>query len=322
MASQRFFRFFTTERGKKFMMYTSTIAGLSAFCIKYLPHTLLAEKHKEIVASYQNGIERKVSETLEKRLVTALNSLKITDSERDFFVPFIVSGFDLYSIGSTKFRDGCLVGIPVNYSYTASDEIPRTEITVRGYDQVDWSSNAGKLLQEGLVLSEPEQIFGICREILELKSHKVLFNALYPVGSILLYYSITSTVNTRNHLFKGPLSLRLVMYSIVGLFSLGIYCFVKDFTQVALDKYVDETLANLGANFLVAGLGFYDKILKKNMAIKNLTNTSELTAMGNINSYFRTKTIPLTDRKMYFQKRLKEFIAEEEKKKEIADETK
>jgi hypothetical protein len=53
MASQRFFRFFTTERGKKFMMYASTTAGLSAFCIKYIPHTLLAEKHKEIVASYQ-----------------------------------------------------------------------------------------------------------------------------------------------------------------------------------------------------------------------------------------------------------------------------
>ena len=270
----------------------------------------------------RNGIERKVSETLEKRLVTALNSLKITDSERDFFVPFIVSGFDLYSIGSTKFRDGCIVGIPVNYTYTASDEIPRTEITVRGYDQVDWSSNAGKLLQEGLVLSEPEQIFGMCREILELKSHKVLFNSLCPVGSILLYYSITSTINTRNQLFRGPLSLRLVMYSIVGLFSIGMYFFVKDFTQVALDKYVDETLANLGVNFLVAGLGFYDKILKKNMAIKSLTDTSELTAMGNINSYFRTKTIPLTDRKMYFQKRLKEFIAEEEKKKETVDETK
>jgi len=232
----------------------------------------------------------------------------------------MVSGFDLYSIGSTKFRDGSLVGIPVNYTYTASDEIPRTEITVRGYDQVDWSSTAGKLLQEGLILSEPEQIFGMCREILELKSHKVLFNSLYPVGSILLYYSITSTVNTKNQLFKRPLSLRLVMYSIVGLFSIGMYFFVKDFTQVALDKYVDQTLADLGHNFLVSGLGFYDKILKKNMAIKHLTNTSELTAMGNANSYFRTKTIPLTDRKIYFQKRIKEFIAEQEKKKEISDE--
>lgn len=232
----------------------------------------------------------------------------------------MVSGFDLYSIGSTKFRDGCLVGIPVNYTYTASDEIPRTEITVRGYDQVDWSSTAGKLLQEGLVLSEPEQIFGMCREILELRSHKVLFNSIFPVGSILLYYSITSTINTRNQLFRGPLSLRLVMYSIVGLFSIGMYFFVKDFTQVALDKYVDETLANLGHNFLIAGLGFYDKILKKNMAIKHLTDTSELTAMGNLNSYFRTKTIPLTDRKIYFQKRLKEFIVEEEKKTENSDE--
>lgn len=247
----------------------------------------------------------------------ALNSLKVSDSERDFFQPFMVTGFDMYSIGSTKFRDGALVGIPVNYTYTASDEIPRTEITVRGYDQVNWSSEAGQLLQEGLVLSEPEQIFGMCREILELKSHKVLLNSLLPVGATLMYYSITSNLNQTNQLFKRPLSLRVMMYSLVGFFTLGMYYLIKDFIQVGLDNYVDETLANLGHNFLVAGFGFYDKILKKNRAIQLLTNSNDYTALGNVNSYFRTKTVPLTDRRAYFQKRMKEYLEEEQKKKEL-----
>lgn len=249
----------------------------------------------------------------------ALNSVKVTDSERDFFVPFMVAGFDLYSIGSTKFRDGALVGIPVNYTYTASDEIPRTEITVKGHEQVNWGSEAGKLLQEGLIVSEPEQIFGMCREILELKSHKVLLNSLYPVGATLLYYSISSSINSKNQLFKRPMSLRVMMYSLVGFFTLGVYYFIKDFTQVALDNYVDETLADLGHNFLVAGVGFYDKLLKKNMAIQQLTNNNQFTALGNVNSYFRTKTVPLTDRKAYFQKRLKKFLEEKEKKEEFSE---
>lgn len=229
----------------------------------------------------------------------------------------MVAGFDLYSIGSTKFRDGALVGIPVNYTYTASDEIPRTEITVKGYEQVNWSSEAGQLLQDGLILTEPEQIFGMCREIIDLKSHKVLFNSMYPVAATLMYYSITSHLNSKNQLFQRPMSLRVMMYSLVGLFSAGIYFFVKDFTQVALDNHVDETLADLGKNFLIAGVGFYDKILKKNMAIQQLTNSNDFTALGNNNSYFRTKTVPLTDRKAYFQKRLKKFLEEEQKKEEI-----
>lgn len=244
----------------------------------------------------------------------ALNSLKIADAERNFFTPFMVSGFDLYSFGSTKLLNGGYVGIPINFSYTAADEIPRTEVTVRGNEQVKWSSEAGQLLQESLILTEPEQIFGMCKEILELQTNKVLFNSVYASGAIFFYYVFTHSTNVKQDLFKRPLSLRFVLYSLSGLFTLGIYFLLKDFTQVYIDQNIDEKLADLGINFLVAGSGFYDKILKKNMAIQRLTASSNYTALGNQNNYIRVTSVPLSERRFYFQDRLKKYIKEEQAK--------
>lgn len=232
--------------------------------------------------------------------------------ERDFFNPYMATGFDLYSIGSSKFRGGALIGIPVNYTYTSADEIPKGEITVRGYDQVQWNSQGGKLLQEGLVLTEPEQIFGICKEILELKSYSVMLNSFYPPGAIFFYYCLTSTLNSRLKLFKGPLSLRAILYILVGSFTYGLYCLIKDATQVHIDGNTDETLAGLGNNFINAGYGFYSKMLKRNMAIRELTGSNDFTALGNVNSYFRTESIPLTMRKAYFEKLYKQNLKESE----------
>lgn len=82
------------------------------------------------------------------------------------------------------------------------------------------------------------------------------------------------------------------------------------------DGGTDEELASYGPGFLEAGLGFYDKQLKKNMAIRELTgDNSEYTALGNENFILRNKRLPLTIRKVYF-----ETLLEEHNKKGLKDE--
>lgn len=243
--------------------------------------------------------------------------VKLTDAERNVFEPFIVSGFDLFSIGSTKFRNGAYVGVPINYAYTAADEIPRTEITVKGYDQVDWSSKGGELLQEALILTENEQVFGIAREMMELRTHDVTINSLLASGAIVSYYSFTNGINQKNQLYGRPLSVRIVLYTLAGLFIGGSYCLMKDMSRVYTERETDAALSNLDKEYVEAGVGFYDKILKKNMAIRHLTGSNQFTALGNINDYLRTVTTPLTQRKAFFEKKLKELSKEAETRNEI-----
>jgi hypothetical protein len=272
------------------------------------------------VASYENSIERKVSDSLLRKFEIAKQIAQLTEVEAAHVQPFMVTGFDLYSMGAFNLRFGALVGIPINYTYTAPDEIPKADITVRGHDQVAWNSEAGQLLQQGLILGDDEQIFGMTRELLELKTQKVNLNTLYASGGILFYYIITHNLNRKLQLFNRPLSLRLVLYNLAGIFSYGFYCFFKDATQVYLDGQIDEYLGTMHKSVVKAGIGYYDKILKKNMAIRQLTGDDLFTALGNKNDYFRTMSLPFTIRRTFFQTVLKEREEKESKERETANE--
>lgn len=191
----------------------------------------MLKNHREFVASYREGAEKPVPKALLERFEIAQELLKMSDFERTFMKSFMVSGFDLYHIGSLKYRFGALVGIPVNFTYTSPSEIDKSDIIVRG-KSVDWNSKGGKLLEEALVLTEDEQIFGLTREILQLQNQKILLNSLFPCVTILGYYAATSFLNSKMHLFYRPLSLRAMMYFLVGLFAYGIYSFATDYLQV------------------------------------------------------------------------------------------
>lgn len=103
-----FFKYFASAKGRRFSFYASVSASLSAFAINFFPHTFLISKHRQIVSVYQEGQERPVTKSLKKRCDLVIDILKVPDFERKFIKPFMVSGFDLYHIGSTKFRYGGL----------------------------------------------------------------------------------------------------------------------------------------------------------------------------------------------------------------------
>lgn len=227
-----FLDYLASAKGRRFSFYAVTTATFGAFAVNFVPNTFLVKKHREIVSSYWEGKERQVSETLQKRFQTAQEYLKITDFEKRFIEPFMVAGFETYSAGSLKYRFGALVGIPINYTYTDKDEIDKTNIIIRG-KPVDWNSKGGKLFEESLVLTEDEQIFGITREMMQLRYNNVLLNSLYPTITLSMMYAMTTTLNSKMRLFYKPRSLRVMLYSIVGFFGFGVYSFLTDYTQVS-----------------------------------------------------------------------------------------
>lgn len=110
MASQnRLFAYFASAKGRRFTFYASVSAALGAFSLHFVPQSFLLWKHREFVASYHEGSELQVPTNIKKRFEMAQDYLGIGDWEKKFFIPFMVTGFDTYHIGSTKFRFGALV---------------------------------------------------------------------------------------------------------------------------------------------------------------------------------------------------------------------
>lgn len=265
MSSSRFFNFFASDRGRNFALGTTVAAAMGSALINFIPHTFFVDKHRDLTSSYKyfsfllnlmvnliiflflcsNGVLRQTPETIRKKYDLALELLKVSDFDRNFLKPYMVFGFDTYSIGSTKFKYGALTGIPTNYMYTSPNDIERGEITIRG-QKVNWSSEGGKNLEHALVLTDDEQVFGIAREIIQLQTQKVLLNSIFPCASIVGVYTMAHALNTKLLLLQRPFSVRGFLYVIVGLFGYGVYCLMADLTQVRYDSTTDEILANLG----------------------------------------------------------------------------
>uniref|UniRef100_W8BHV1 Transmembrane protein 177 n=2 Tax=Ceratitis capitata TaxID=7213 RepID=W8BHV1_CERCA len=298
--------FFQTPLGRNVTVVATGATTLGLFVVNFMPHTMFLKRYKEFVQSYQNGIPRLVSDKVKERLDKAFEILKLEEHERKIIRPFSVYGFDLFQAGSTKYRFGAALGIPVNFDFDEAKEIRRQDIRFRDKG-IDWNSEAGKILQEALVLTEDEQIFGLCKSILQLQTHRVLLNSIFPSVSFLTVYTVGHYLNMRMNLLARPFSLRLVMYSILGLFGVGTWSFLKDFNQVNYDTEIDKKLSSLGPQFVEAGAGYYDKLLKKNMALRELIGDDTYTARGNVNYFIRQKSLPLTVHKTYFEEKLKEL---------------
>lgn len=73
------------------------------------------------------------------------------------------------------------------------------------------------------------------------------------------------------------------------------------------DTCADKELCDVGPEFMEAGVRFYDKLLRKNIAIRNLTNDNSFTVKGNEQFLWRQKSLPLTIRKSYFELRLEDL---------------
>jgi hypothetical protein len=231
--SSRFFTYMRSPAGRYAALVASAGLAVGGSCVLFLPHSFMNYKYKEIVTHYQQGFERPLSQPVQDRFETALNHLNLPEFERKFVKAFSVTGLDTCHIGSLRLRFGANVGIPANFSYTNPNDIEKSELISRG-NPIDWSSHAGKLLEESLVMKEDEQVFAIAREILYMKENNIILQSLYPAIGIFTYYSMTHNLNTKLKLLERPFPLRLGIYWICAFFAFGIYAFATDYHQVRL----------------------------------------------------------------------------------------
>ena len=150
-------------------------------------------------------MEVKLPEKVARRFTTALNILKLDEHERQNVRAFTVVGLDLFHAGTTKSKFGGLVGIPHNFTYDNPDHIERAEIMLKA-ESIKWGSNEGQMLENALVLTEDEQVFGIAREILMTNTYQPALNTVYPAVCTFFVYSVGKMFNARMGLLQRPFS--------------------------------------------------------------------------------------------------------------------
>lgn len=181
--------------------------------------------------------------------------------------------------------------------------------------KVDVQSEIGKKLADACILPEKVQEFAICREILMTTNNKVLFESCYPFMCTFFVYNVCQYFNKRLNLYVASPLLRGSFYMIVGLFGLGSYFLMKDLTEIYYETEVDKTLCDLGPEYIESGVIFYDKILQRNQALRELMGKEgekKYSKMGNINYSLRQPHIALTHRKQFFVEKLKQNVNPEE----------
>lgn len=103
------------------------------------------------------------------------------------------------------------------------------------------------------------------------------------------------------------------MYFILSGFGYGLWALFRDGTQHFYEREADEILSNVGPNMVRAGMGFYEKLLAKNISIRGLSGDhSVYTSKGNLTFLFRKQHVPLTERKEFFEKRQKDLESAED----------
>ncbi|KAG7306252.1 hypothetical protein JYU34_008852 [Plutella xylostella] len=315
MTTKRPISWFLTDQGRAFSFAFVTGAGIAATTARFAPHTFFIEKYKDFVHNYHNGKPVDLPLELKNRYNKCLEILKVPEHQKKLYSPFSVFGYDLFSAGSWYTRNGAIVGIPVHFTYKTLNDIKEQDIKVN-QKKVDWESEAGMKLADSILLPEKVQEFAICREILSTQNIKLYLQSTYPFVCMFFGYNVAQKANKRLNLYSLPASARCVMYSLVASFSMGLYFLLHDYTEVYYETVVDKKLCEVNPEFVECGVTFYDKMLKRNQALRELMGKegeSKYTKFGNENFGVRQPRIALVHRKQFFQNQLEQKEGEDGK---------
>lgn len=243
---------------------------------------------------------------IKEQFSTVITDLKLPRDILPYIRPFVVNGFDLFHAGSTYIKSGSVIGIPINFTYESVDDIDTSTLLV-GNRKIKWDRTEGKELLESLVISDNAKKFAIAQEIYRCQTLEPLLNSFYPIFNVSLAYILGKKINQFTNGFSRPLTYRIVVYLLVGLFSFGNWAFLKDFTTIHYDTESIEKISELGPDYVEGGQEFYANILRRNKALRHLLGNEGVklySATGNEQFFLREKRLPIASRKLLLDKRV------------------
>ncbi|XP_057653852.1 transmembrane protein 177 [Diorhabda carinulata] len=290
--------FMNSEGGRKVSYFLAGTISVGAMCSYFVPHTLLLNEYRKLIQLYNNGISVPVSKEIENRFQKALDLLKIDPKDIHLYKPFHVYGFDVMSAGSSYSKYGAIIGIPINFTFQKPETIDRSKMRIN-HEAIVWDSEPAQNLLKSLVLSEKAQLYAMSREVLYRQTLKPLLDVFLATNLVLSSYFLGRNLKQKFNFSAKPLGLRIMLYTLVGIFNFGIYIMAKDLSQMYYEKNIDLELKKTDIIFLQGGKEFYSKLLERNKALRQLLGKDGerlYSVLGNENYILRQKHIPLVQR--------------------------
>lgn len=240
-----------------------------------------------------------------------------------------VSQIDLYVTqtvepnyhGQLSLQPKSLIGLPRNLGWqTAEDvELGKEKILNKSFP---WSSPRAEDVKAFLLLSQAEKEFLIARQIGYIDCQHIWikltwkmlcivtwFYGSYFVSGKLGYFDAGRKATARKH------SLLILNFLMPGIAAALVHILILDNYNCNHDKWADRYAGLMGADMCLAGYNYYDKQIKANKALYELSPGADktLTPNGNfVMGAFRTKHLALSSRKNYMKKMYDNFMKKQE----------
>ncbi|XP_064456591.1 transmembrane protein 177-like [Ornithodoros turicata] len=310
MTSSRLGAFFLTPQGQQVSGGVACFASIAGFAAYYVPNTFCLDKYRQIVQHYRYGMPMELSEEVQTRANEVLTESTVKQSRKALIRFFTVAKLDTFIAGSTSSRYGALIGIPPNFSYTAPNQVETQLMAVANTEEPKWSAKEGQQLKEALVLSDRAQKFAIARELYWANTYYVEVRAFALSINILNAYILGRLLNTRLNLYhRVPRRIRIMLYGVLAAFGGTMFLFIKDASTQYWERDADDSAARMGSDYLLGGIEYYEKMLRRNRCLRELmggAGASAYTSKGNEESFVRMAHLPLTHRLDRLRKMLEE----------------
>ncbi|XP_063852337.1 transmembrane protein 177-like [Scylla paramamosain] len=311
-----------SEGGRRVLRGVAASLVGGTFLAHYLPQTVLIDNVRQVTQAYRKGQPIAVPAKVTSLVQEVMEEMNIEKEVRQGVTIYTTYGFDLFHAGSLRSTNGSLLGLPASMKWDSDLEFDGTGVVVNN-TPVPWGSEAGQALKNSLILSKNAKKFAIARELSGLQRTQAVTQALIPSTALIVSYSISLGINKRLNLYGKPRFLRLFLYSLAGLFGYCVYILAMDVDSVASDGAGDGAAAAMGREYVEGGVEFYEKILQRNVALRELMGPDgekNYTAKGNDEVLLRTRHLPFTVRHEGMKKCLEKYEEEEKKKKEEEEE--
>ncbi|XP_058800249.1 transmembrane protein 177 [Phymastichus coffea] len=278
--------------------------SIGSFLADYLPHTFFIDRYKTALQMLRVGQEVPLDSNLKELFHSVLDDLKLSNEDKEKFEPFTIGGFEVYHAGIPSGKFHAIIGLPINFTYQDVQSIDSLDIRIGlNRDSLNIYHPAAQDLLESLVLSDKAKKFAIAREVLMAQNNVPIYRSIE--SPIIFTASVMSAefLRVKMNLSNKPLPLTILTFGVSAVMGIMTWFQIRDAINTYYEKQVDKELAKYGQDYIYGGREYYNKILKRNIALRTLLGAYGAKVYkkdGDEVITIRQKRTPVSHRRKFF----------------------
>ncbi|XP_040579989.1 transmembrane protein 177 isoform X2 [Lepeophtheirus salmonis] len=275
----RYYEFLQSEQGKKALFVGATIFSFGVFVVKLLPQASLSQKYIQMFyQSYYSPekvtpVTQAFGQSIINNVVQDMGLLQRQAESLKFFVGNFAEPavFGSFAFGSV------LVGYPPFFNIFSHEELPdmlKVKFGMKVGDDVPEISNIrsreGKAFRDTLYLSDDAKKFALAREMNWALDTPVFVPPAISGLAVHINYGVCRYFNFLLPFLSKSLGQRYGIYFTVSFFFYVLHKKAQDFFYNNRICKADEKAALLGSCYREGGVEYYDKLLRRNVSLREL----------------------------------------------------